>query len=536
MNGFNRMIRNVLIVIPPLVNREDDADPDPSRPDFETRRLVSPVEPTSVAADLLQRGFAVSLFDLGVHIEGRYEKLGRHMADFAPDAVVMVQAILSFATAQDWDGRQVFALARERNPDIVTVLTGNTATNYPGKAVSEGVCDFSIRGEVDFAVGALLETLGEGGDGGEVPGIARETGDGSVFRADSYPEVDVARLPAPAYHLLDRTHVAGYRETLEIGKIRYPAHSSSYRDIMLSRSCILRCSYCSVAHLRGPRQKYRRKPIENAMREIEDALAQGIEEIHFFDDLFARDEADILEFTEALQRRGLKFPWFVGQGMPLWPLTRDALSAMAETGMYRLIAPYESGNDRVLRECAGKIHSTTAKHHDVTGWAHALGIEIIGMFVIGMPGETRSDILDTLDFAEAHPEIDYSVFSIATPMVGTRLMRQVVKQGRLEDRESINRVIKSTVALYRTDAFSEYEMGVIRAFDWARINFPTPARKQKYASMVGLTLTQLDQMIDHSKQTFYRFFPDYDGPFSFRDLYDHPDMFTQFGPRIPESI
>ena len=48
---------------------------------------------------------------------------------------------------------------------------------------------------------------------------------------------------------------------------------------------------------------------------IEDALAQGVEEIHFFDDLFARSEADILEFTEALQRRGLKFPWFVGQGM-----------------------------------------------------------------------------------------------------------------------------------------------------------------------------------------------------------------------------
>ena len=75
------------------------------------------------------------------------------------------------------------------------------------------------------------------------------------------------------------------------------------------------------------------------MREIEDALAEGVEEIHFYDDLFARSEADSLEFTEALQRRGLKFPWFVGQGIPLWPLTRDAMIAMVDTGMYRMIAP-----------------------------------------------------------------------------------------------------------------------------------------------------------------------------------------------------
>lgn len=530
------MIRNILIVIPPLVNREEDTDPDPSRPDFETRRLVSPVEPTSVAADLLEHGFEVSLFDLGVHIENRYENLRRHMEAFAPDAVVMVQAILTFATAQDWDGRRVFELARERNPEIVTVLTGNMATNYPGKAVSDGVCDYSIRGEVDFAVGTLLTALAEDGDTSEIPGVAYRTAVGTVACSDRYPEVDVARLPSPAYHLLDRFHVAQYPKTLEIGKIRYPARGANYRDIMLSRSCILRCSYCSVAHLRGPRQKYRRKPIDRAMREIEDALAEGVKEIHFYDDLFARSEADILEFTEALQRRGLKFPWFVGQGIPLWPLTRDAMSAMVETGMYRIIAPYESGNDRVLRECAGKIHSTVAQHHDVTVWARALGLEIIGMFVIGLPGETRSDILDTLDFAEAHPEIDYSVFSIATPLVGTQLMRRVVKQGRLDDQDSITRVIKRTVALYRTDAFSEYELGVIRAFDWARINFSTPARKRKYASMVGLTLSQLDHMIEHSEHTFRRFFPDYDGPLSFRDLYDHPDMFAEITPRIPKAI
>ena len=64
---------------------------------------------------------------------------------------------------------------------MVTVLTGNTATNYPGLAVSQGVCGYSIRGEVDFALGALLAVLAEQGDTRALPGVSFETGDGGVY-------------------------------------------------------------------------------------------------------------------------------------------------------------------------------------------------------------------------------------------------------------------------------------------------------------------------------------------------------------------
>jgi radical SAM superfamily enzyme YgiQ (UPF0313 family) len=184
----------------------------------------------------------------------------------------------------------------------------------------------------------------------------------------------------------------------------------------------------------------------------------------------------------------------------------------------------------------GKGFSTVEHHHDVVTWASDLGIEIVGMYVVGLPGESREEILDTLNFAEAHPEIDYSVFSIATPMVGTRLMKQVTREGRLDDEDKINRVIKRTVALYRTQEFHEYEMGVIRAFDWDRINFSTLERRTKYARMVGITLEQLDHLREHSKQTFFRFFPNYEGPYSFAELYGHPGLYKQLEPVIGQSL
>ncbi|RMH36196.1 MAG: radical SAM protein [Nitrospirae bacterium] len=524
-------MKTVLIVVPPLVLQHDTEETSFSRPDIESYRLVTPVEPVSVATDLQLRGFAVSFLDLGIYRHERFEKLAFRLKTIRPDAVVMVQSILTFATAQDWNGKYVFDLARQENPSVVTILTGGHATNYPGEAVKAGICDYSIRGEVDFAVGQLLEALRDGGDLSGIPGLSYRRGD-EISTTSSYGSVDIAAIPIPDYAVLDQEHRDRYAAVLEFGKIRYPEKSARYRDIMTSRGCPLRCAFCSVAPLRGEKQRYRRKPMERVIREIESALDEGVEEIHFFDDLFAETESQVLDFTNALVKHNLKFHWFVAQGMPLWPLTPTSLAAMKETGMYRLICPFESGNDRVLKRIIGKKYSTVDHHHRVVEWASRLGIELIGMFVVGMPGEMRAEILDTLNFAEHHPQLDYSVFSIATPMVGTRLMKQVMNRQEGFDQEAINRVIKRTVALYHTEEFQPYELGVIRAFDWDRINFGTEERCRKYAQMVGLTLQQLDELRDHAKETFFSFFPNYHGPFSFHELIHCPRLYREMEPRI----
>lgn len=147
------MIKRVLIVVPPLINTDEGSDY--KGPDFERYRLISPVEPTSVAADLLKRGFDVKIFDMGTYKTGRICHLKEYIDYFVPDAVAIVQGIMTFATAQDWDGKAVFDLC----PSTVRILTGIHATNYPGKAVTESVCDYSIKGEVDFVLGDLLTML-----------------------------------------------------------------------------------------------------------------------------------------------------------------------------------------------------------------------------------------------------------------------------------------------------------------------------------------------------------------------------------------
>ena len=57
--------------------------------------------------------------------------------------------------------------------------------------------------------------------------------------------------------------------------------------------------------------------------------------------------------------------------------------------------------------------------------------EIASNFIIGMPGDTWSDILTTFEFADKitnHEKVlDYSLFSIATPLPGTEMYENAKK-------------------------------------------------------------------------------------------------------------
>ena len=139
--------------------------------------------------------------------------------------------------------------------------------------------------------------------------------------------------------------------------------------------------------------------------------------------------------------------------------------------------------------------------------------------MIGVTGETKKDLMMTVDFAERNVEIDYSVFSIAAPLVGTRMTKRATKEGFYQDTGQLQKVIKRTVALYRTKDFTEVELGLIRAYDWDRINFSTQERREKYGRMVGMTPEQVELARKTSFEKFHFHFPDYDGPLSFQNLY-----------------
>jgi len=97
---------------------------------------------------------------------------------------------------------------------------------------------------------------------------------------------------------------------------------------------------------------------------------------------------------------------------------RETLQALAENGLRLFVVGYESGNEQILRNIRKGVGIDRARRF--TRDCHDLGILIHGTFILGLPGETRGTIEETMRFAdEMRPET--LQVSLASPYPGTAM-------------------------------------------------------------------------------------------------------------------
>ena len=68
---------------------------------------------------------------------------------------------------------------------------------------------------------------------------------------------------------------------------------------------------------------------------------------------------------------------------------------------------------------------------NVVKWTKEIGINTTGCFMIGMIGETKETIMDTINFAK-ELDLDFYGFSITTPLPGTELYTEAIKKGLIQ--------------------------------------------------------------------------------------------------------
>ena len=95
-----------------------------------------------------------------------------------------------------------------------------------------------------------------------------------------------------------------------------------------------------------------------------------------------------------------------------------------------LVVGYESGNQKILHNIKKGMRVDWARRF--TRDCHELGIRIHGTFILGLPGETKETIEETIRFArEINPHTIQ--VSLAAPYPGTFLYKQAMENGWLVD-------------------------------------------------------------------------------------------------------
>ncbi|HEU5328297.1 MAG TPA: hopanoid biosynthesis associated radical SAM protein HpnJ [Thermomicrobiales bacterium] len=349
---------------------------------------------------------------------------GSKLLDAPPDNIGVEQA-LAIAAAHDLiiihtstpslrnDIRFVETL-KERRPDAVVGFVGAHVAVLPEETLRAcPALDFVARKEFDYT----LKEIAEGRPLAEVDGVSYwDRGTGEIVHTRERALTDMDTLPFVVNVYKRDLTIENYY----IGYLKHP-----YVSLYTGRGCHSRCSFCLWPQTIGG-HKYRVRSSEHVFEEMK--LAQKIfpqvKEFFFDDDTFTDNRPRAEEIARRLKTLGLTWSCNAKANVPY-----ETLRVMRECGLRLLLVGFESGNQQILNG----IHKGTRldRIHEFVKNCKRLGIKIHGTFILGLPGETRETIQQTIAFAR---ELDpYSIqVSLAAPYPGTELYAQALANGWLK--------------------------------------------------------------------------------------------------------
>ena len=182
-------------------------------------------------------------------------------------------------------------------------------------------------------------------------------------------------------------------EDYYIGYLRHP-----YVSLYTGRGCRSRCTFCLWPQTVGG-HRYRTRSVANVLAEA--ALARQLfpqmKELFFDDDTFTDDRPRAEAIARGLSQLGITWSCNAKANVP-----RETLQVLADNGLRLLLVGYESGSQNVLNNVKKGLRVDRARRFARD--CHDLGITVHGTFILGLPGETRETIQDTIRFArEVNP-------------------------------------------------------------------------------------------------------------------------------------
>ncbi len=377
-----------------------------------------------------EAGYDVMIFDADVEDEPVTEAVKRFQPDIVGITANTPQVMQAWRTARG---------IKSVMPNVPVVLGGPHVSVLPGESTRRPEVDIVVRGEGEPAWLKLCAAIDRNKKGNPnfsiadwldpenpelagILGITYHTADGQEHHNPDHPPVaDLDTLPWPAYHLFKMDRYTNLQPATDA------IDGSKSFSIMTSRGCPYRCTFCSQSIMPV---KWRARSPENVLAEWRHLVEElGAQEIGVLDDSANIDMNRMMQISDLLVENNLNHvPWIFVNGIRANLATKEVLAHMKAAGLKRTAFGVESGDPDVLLSIDKKIDHDTIRQAFKN--AKAVGIETIGFFIIGLPGETEESMDRTIQFAcEVDPLI--ANFSMMTPYPGTKVYEIAKRQGRL---------------------------------------------------------------------------------------------------------
>jgi len=305
------------------------------------------------------------------------------------------------------------------NENKIVVLGGPLATTHSTELLVASGVDVAVIGEGEQTIVELVDGI-ESGYTGLIKGIVYLDGGKPSVALPRALEEHLDNIPHPARHLLDMSQYSTHH--FKTFGIKVPKMKST--TMISSRNCPYHCTFCSQLG----RHKWVARSPEDMVSEIGELRQDyGIRGIVFNDDTFTVSKKRVLNFCSLLEKERPDAVWYCNGRVNL--MDEEMIQAMAKSGCVGIAYGIESGNQGILDSVKKQI--TIEQVERIVALTKKYGIHVTGYFMLGILGDTRQTIQETLDFAEKL-DLDFYGFGITSPIPGTEMYAQAVEKGLVE--------------------------------------------------------------------------------------------------------
>jgi len=335
--------------------------------------------------------------------------------DVAPQAISRDLIVLHTSTPSFSADVKVAEALKSLKPTLKIGMIGAKVAVEPEATLKASrAIDFVARNEFDFTI----KEVAEGRDFAHIAGISWRNTDDVIVHNDEravLENMDLLPFVTPVYKrdLVIENYFGGY--------LKHP-----YISFYTGRGCKSRCTFCLWPQTIGG-HKYRTRSVGNVIEELiwaQKAFPQ-VKEFFFDDDTLTDNLPRVEALAHEIGKLGITWSCNAKANVP-----RTTLKVLKDNGLRLLLVGYESGNQKILHNIKKGMRIDVAKRFAKD--CRELGIVTHGTFILGLPGETKETIEETIRFAvEINPHTIQ--VSLAAPYPGTFLHKQALENGWLVD-------------------------------------------------------------------------------------------------------
>jgi len=292
------------------------------------------------------------------------------------------------------------------------VLGGPHVHLFPDETINLDGVDFLLMGESEFSFIDFLKYFNTPEFYDKISGLVYKNDEGKVIKNDFYPVDNLDEIPFPQRGLLG---ISAYNSLLSKGNCA--------TTIITSRGCSFKCAFCDRP-LSPITSFLRFRSAENVVEEISQCVDLGIKDFLFYDDTFTVNKERTIEICQQIIKRKLRIRWDIRTRIDV--VNDKVLKVLKMAGCVNVHYGVEAGNDRLLQVLNKGFTIKDVKNtFKIT---RSAGLETLAYFMIGLPSQTDSDIVDMMDLIKTlNPS--YVHFTIFSPYPGTQLYALGLEQG-----------------------------------------------------------------------------------------------------------